>query len=112
MTTGVLAAVRAVPQTVPAGVAYADGTGPEDAPEAADEHPLARHATRHASPAGRTVPINRRTGRFVVTAGTFPVERPAPRRTSGCLGTHLNGSRGSAHPVPRIVRCHGLGASR
>jgi hypothetical protein len=73
MTTGVLITVRAVPQEVPDGVAYADGTVDEDAApapapaDAGEEHPLRRQPARHSDPAARAVPIHRRTGRFVVT---------------------------------------------
>jgi hypothetical protein len=71
MTTGVLITVRAVPQDVPDGVAYAEGTVDEDAApapaDAGEEHPLRRQPARHSGPAARAVPIHRRTGRFVVT---------------------------------------------
>jgi len=85
MTTGVLITVRVVPQSIPDGVAYAVGTADgvaavlPEAPDVADEQPLvaASSAARHSSPVGRAVPIRRRTGRFVVTSGTFPVEFPS-----------------------------------
>jgi hypothetical protein len=66
-----LITVRALPQAVPDGVAYADDTvDPEGAvapADAAEEHPLTRKPARHSSPAAGAVPIHRRTGRFVVT---------------------------------------------
>ncbi len=98
MTTGVLITVRVIPQSVPDGVAYADGTGlagavaplPPDAP-AADEHPLVTPSNAAAA----LISSHHRTGRFVVTTGTFPCRAACPsRRTSGCLATYPNGSPG------------------
>jgi hypothetical protein len=79
MMTGVLITVRAVPHCVPDGVAYADGTGlavappPPDAP-AADEHPL----VTPSSAAAALITRHHRTGRVVVTTGTFPCRAACP----------------------------------